>query len=441
MGRRELALLVGSTLLTLLVALGALRWLAPALLGGPQDLQLVRTSDEVPPFFEGVFRPEHFATTDFLLKDPRTVNRPRPFHGEVPPLAMGPHDVLGFRNRAVPAVADVVVIGDSQTYGVNAQLEDNWPSQLAQALERPSVYAMAGGGWGAVQYIDMFRNAAAFRPRIVAVAFYSGNDALDSFTVAYGSDDWRELRPDPALTAGAAPAVPFPTPESEWWVPTVAGRPLGFTPTTRLLSNRADPVVHAGYGVIRKTAEAMDRMARQAGIHLVLTVVPTKELVYAPRIAAEGLAPPEAYQELVVAERRNIDALCAYFTTLPATTCVDLVVPMQAAAMTSARLYPESANGHPVAAGYGVIAQAMAAAIAPRVAPRIDGLVVLGGDGDPTSVFLVRDGVAWLFESQELLEANGWKDAAARRVTSRELATLPKRTVVAADPRRFGPRR
>ena len=43
---------------TLVLSLGLIRWLAPALLGVPSDLQLVQVSREVPPFFAGVFRAE-----------------------------------------------------------------------------------------------------------------------------------------------------------------------------------------------------------------------------------------------------------------------------------------------------------------------------------------------------------------------------------------------
>ncbi len=105
-----------------------------------------------------------------------------PAHG-----TLGPHDLLGFRNHAVPRMAELVIIGDSQTYGNNAVLSDNWPNQLARALNRPAddVYSMAVGGWGAVQYLAMFEKGLRFQPRVIVIAFYSGNDPLDSFHMAY----------------------------------------------------------------------------------------------------------------------------------------------------------------------------------------------------------------------------------------------------------------
>jgi hypothetical protein len=440
--RKELALLVGSTLATLLIAVGLLRWLAPGLLGGPRDLELVKSSREVPPFYEGVFRLEHAQTTDFLLKDPRTLNRARPFHDEELITSMGPHDVLGFRNRGVPAVADVVTLGDSQTYGVNVLLEDSWPGAMQRALGHASVYTMAVGSWGAVQYADMFVNATAFRPRVIVVAFYSGNDPLDSFGLAYGSELWRELRADPGVTAADAPAVPFPPPESEWWRPDLGGAPMGFMPKTRLYSNEDAPAANAGWGVMRKAAGVMASVAARGGFRVVMTVVPTKELAYARRILAEKVEAPAEYGRLIDAEARRIADFCAHAATLPATTCVDLVEPLQRAALTDPELYPRNINGHPLASGYRVIGEALAAAVAAWV-PRVpDGWVATyqQGTDEVEAVFLVRDGVAWKFGSKALVTASGWTEPRVLRVTPRDLAGLPKRMVLAPDPDRLGPR-
>lgn len=442
MTRKELALLAVSTLATLLVALGLIRWLAPALLGGPRDLQLVQVDERVPPFYEGVFRPDHFRTVDFLLKDPRTVNRGRPFHGELPSVALGPHDVLGFRNRAVPAVADVVVIGDSQSYGVNAQLDDAWPGWMERQLGHAVVYSMALGSWGAVQYLDMFINAAAFRPRAIAVAFYSGNDALDSFSVAYGSALWRELRPDPELVA-TAPSPPFPPPESEWWSARFAAGTLTFAPRLRLVANQSHPAVDAGYGVMRKAAQVMSTLAERQGQQVVFTIVPTKELVYAPRVEAEKIAASADYIELVAQERRRIAELSAFLAGLPSASYVDLVGPLQEAALRRLDLYPQGVNGHPLAAGYSVIGRALAAAVAPHVPSRPEGWVLVEKpqESGGFSTYLIRDGIAWLFSDPRLIEANGWRQMSARYVSDRDLAGIPKREVLEADPARYGPRR
>jgi hypothetical protein len=198
-------------------ALAILRWLAPQLFGMPMDLRLVQTSESRPAFYDGVFRSDDYRANAVLVNDPITVVRGRP--GLREQAGLGPHDLLGFRNRAVPVVADVVVLGDSQTYGNNVQLEDNWPSRLRARLGPAiaGVYAMSSGGWGAVQYLEMATKVPAFKPQLVIVAFYTGNDALESFKVAHSVDRFSELRTNRELGPGDLPDVSFPSPTGEQW--------------------------------------------------------------------------------------------------------------------------------------------------------------------------------------------------------------------------------
>ncbi len=179
--RGEWLLLVASVAATVVVALGLVRVLAPRLLGQPVDLRVVQVDERVVPFFESVFRPEDLGSEEYILSDPLTSGRARPLS----PVGrgIGPTDLLGFRNRGIPNRAGIVTIGDSQTYGTTVPLDAAWPQQLRNWLpdRAPAVYSMAVGGWGAVQYPDMFSKAGAFRPLVVVVAFYSGNDARESF--------------------------------------------------------------------------------------------------------------------------------------------------------------------------------------------------------------------------------------------------------------------
>ena len=112
--KKEWLLAFSTVLVTLLVALGIVRWMAPQLLGIPADLQLVRVSTEVPPFFEGVFREEDYDSRNFIIPDPY-LKRAKPLYPEG--RGIGPHDILGFRNRHIPHASALVTIGDSQTYG------------------------------------------------------------------------------------------------------------------------------------------------------------------------------------------------------------------------------------------------------------------------------------------------------------------------------------
>lgn len=438
--KKEWVLLAGTVLVTLGIALGLIRWLAPGLLGVASDLQLVQIDEKLPPFYEGVFRRADFESADFILKDPLTRVRARPLS----PAAggLGPTDILGFRNHRVPNIADVVVIGDSQTYGNNALLEENWPSQMARGLRaNATVYSMATGGWGAVQYLDMFANANLFQPQVAVVAFYSGNDPLESFQMAYGVPAWDWLIPDRQLTKSDGPEVVFPAPQAQWWAAKFDdGVATIFTPTLRLAANQSHPAVNAGYAIMRTVADRIVQMAQPAGVQLVFTVVPTKELVYAGKVAAQGLQPPPDYQQLVEREQAHIERLGAYLAELPGARYVDLVAPLQQAALRATPLYPADSNGHPLAAGYAVIGQTIAAAVAPHLPEPPQGLLAVKQGQDAYSLYLARRGAVWLFQSPQLVAANGWSLEGIPIVQPRQLAGLPLRGVIRqVDPSRYGP--
>jgi lysophospholipase L1-like esterase len=442
--KKEWVLSIGVVAITLVVAIGLIRWFAPQLLGIPVDLQAVRVSKEVPPFFENVFRKEDVGSRDFLLKDPYTNIRARPLLVDLS--GFGPHDLLGFRNRSIPDIADVIAIGDSQTYGNNTVLAENWPSQLEQILgdKRSVVYSMATGGWCAVQYLNMFSNATFFRPRVIVIAFYSGNDPDESVTLAYSVDHWAPLRPDPNLDLSDKPRFPgFPVPPSEQLpVRFKDGLTTIFTPSLRLVSNdTAHATVRAGYQIMETVAQLMAKTASEVNIRLVLTVIPTKELVYAERVRHEKINVSADYTKLVEMERANIEHLAQSFKLLPNVEYVDLVSALQKSASTNLELYPPAADGHPVAAGNRVIADALAPAVGKYMVESPRGLVGIVRDAKTVLPMLVtKDGV-WMFSTKEIANKNGWGDDQIRIVNGRDIAALPVMgTINVVDPKKFGPR-
>lgn len=439
--KKEYFLITCSSVAAALLVLGVINWLAPQLLGLPRDLQLVSVDRSVPPFYTGVFRKADYESAEFMLQDPLTRVRPHPLMSES--LRGGPSDLLGFRNRSIPDLADVVVIGDSQTYGNNALLENNWPTQMDSILrgQRNRTYSMAAGGWGAVQYRHMFSKALLFRPRVVIVAFYTGNDPLESFQMVYGNPNWSGLIPDPQLDIAAMPRVAFPAPESEWWrVEFADGIHTVFTPLLRLASNQPGPATGAGYRIIRDVAGYLAEVSKSRGTQLVLTVIPTKELVYRDRIQAEGLAPPEAYRRLVEHEAKRIEQLEAHFRALPGVHYTDVVKPLQQAAMGPVALYPRDINAHPVAAGYRVIAAAVAAGVRPYLKSPLEGIYAFRGDDGEYRIMLANESGGWIFASGDLVRANGWSTEGITVLAGRDLAGIPIRGyITAVDRARFGP--
>jgi hypothetical protein len=232
---------------------------------------------------------------------------------------------------------------------------------------------MSTGGWGAVEYFEIFQKALVFSPKVVVVAFYTGNDPLESFLLAYSRPRWEALRPDRSLSAADGPKIPFPPPESTWWPVTFPdGVSTVFTPELRLSSNSHHPAAKAGYGIMAKVAQAMaaspnhTRFPQGIGsMRLVFTIIPTKELVYAEKIRRAQLETVAAYDELIARESANAAALATILAGLPHATYVDVIEPLQQAALNPRSLYPNDHNGHPLSPGYAVIAETLAFAARP----------------------------------------------------------------------------
>ena len=110
------------------------------------------------------------------------------------------HDEHGFRNRDALDRADVVAIGDSQTYGVGITRYEAWPKQLG-GISGKSVYNMGVSGWGPVQYRGQIDHALGLQPEAVVVALYIGNDIYDAYNLAYEMDTGASLRDEKTAKA------------------------------------------------------------------------------------------------------------------------------------------------------------------------------------------------------------------------------------------------
>ena len=116
------------------------------------------------------------------LEDPLLGYRPLPGSGD--------HDERGFRNESVPSGADVVALGDSQTWGVNAPIDQSWPAVLASETGLV-VYNMRTGGYGPLHYRVLLDEALALDPRWIVIALFLGNDVHDCYELAYGQEAHR----------------------------------------------------------------------------------------------------------------------------------------------------------------------------------------------------------------------------------------------------------
>ncbi len=125
-----------------------------------------------------------FPKIDLLLSETPTKRVYDEKLGHRPNPAYPGHDRNGFRNESVPKKADIVAMGDSQTYGTNVKAAQAWTQQL-QKLGKIKVYNMAFGGYGPVHSLILLDEALKFNPKLLIEAFYSGNDLYDSYSLVY----------------------------------------------------------------------------------------------------------------------------------------------------------------------------------------------------------------------------------------------------------------
>jgi len=126
------------------------------------------------------------------------------------------HDERGWRNATALKQANIVAIGDSQTYGTSVQSDEAWPTRLA---ERTGVctYSMACGGYGPSRYLMLADEALELRPQVIVVGLYAGNDLADVYRRVYDENKMPELRVGAAPTAEAQTTEAlFPEVEEVW---------------------------------------------------------------------------------------------------------------------------------------------------------------------------------------------------------------------------------
>lgn len=306
----------------------------------------------------------------------------------------GTADGSGFRNATVPERAEVLCVGDSQTWGFHVERDETYAVQLGKALQ-VTAYQMANGGYGPVQYRALVRRGLALQPRLVVVGFYFGNDLLDAVDYA-GLASATDLRTadrqyppprNPELDGASSPnatmafvdavlahsrllgsaativksrlrggmldaqpgAVPFDDPA----VATV------LLPTYRLPTvDPANATVRDGLRITALCLRDLAAACRAAGAHCVVLAIPTKEFVYAEWQAGTGreLAPLAALRAAEAKTRAE------WFAAATASGCdvVDLAPACIAALATGTALWPAGGDGHLAPAGHALAARLLA---------------------------------------------------------------------------------
>ena len=333
----------------------------------------------------------------------------------IEPLTTG-HDALGFRNRDVPAQANVVAIGDSFTYGVSAPRDGSWPHQLSGMLGE-SVYNMGLGGFGPLQYLHLAQvTAKPLKARVWVVGIYFGNDLMDAYYAAHGRTHWKDwrlsVRPAGTLTefdkAGMAePSKRFAglrnwlsrhsmvysvlratvfqrlaVREREqmvrqsasdvqwaWSDPAQADVRTVFTPKGRLTAIDLEIAsVQEGVQITQRALAATQAEADKQGVKLLVLLIPTKERAYCAYLKQAGTPLPASHLRLCDAEDRAKAELVRSLVSRN-THYVDSTTALELKIAQHVPLYPADSDGHFQATGYGVVAQLVADAVR-RIAPK-----------------------------------------------------------------------
>jgi lysophospholipase L1-like esterase len=310
------------------------------------------------------------------------------------------HDARGFRNRAAPASADIVAIGDSQTWGVNVERDDAWPQDL-EKISHHTVYNMSLGGYGPVQYLVLSEEAFELSPKVVIVAVYLGNDLFDAYSLAYKNDLYAGLRsPQSAELAldTVSPKVDelykeilaadsirgrakffvshsailrfLMIPASEYWYASAWARSH---PDRYAVYNKAgvktvlttgyrfsavdldEPRILEGLRITERSLARIHESMNNHSVKLLVVLIPTKESVFAPS-AGPNLDP--TYEKLLHMEGRARQQLVDFC----AGNGIEVLDPLPAlsqAVASGAQIYPQDTDGHPNAAGYNVLASAI----------------------------------------------------------------------------------
>jgi lysophospholipase L1-like esterase len=288
-----------------------------------------------------------------MIDDPRLIQRIAPYSGG--------HDANGFRNDTVPDHADIVTLGDSQTWGYNVERSETWPSMLQKYTSR-TVYNMGEIEFGPVQYWVLTGDALSqLSPEIIIVGLYFGNDFYGAYRVVYHYDLYARFRldqPDDELFLDTIKEVFDVIAYSENTV-RYEDDTIGtvFTPVRRLLAlDDRDKRIAEGVRITNLLLVDMAEQARAANVRLIVLLIPTKELVYAGRMQAEKSA---AY-DLVVRRETRLRELVIADLAEHDIEYVDALPAWRAALDRDQTIYPSGSDGHPNAEGHLVLSALLA---------------------------------------------------------------------------------
>lgn len=119
-----------------------------------------------------------------------------------------------------------------------------------------------------------------------------------------------------------------------------------------------DPRILEGLRITKEMLKAMESKAGAHGVHLVIAIIPTKEMAYGAYVHKNHLSVSSVYERLLGNEAHIRTDVLAYCQKNQL-DCVDVSGSLSRSILDGTRVYPRTHDGHPRPPGYSVIARAL----------------------------------------------------------------------------------
>ncbi|MBX3454271.1 SGNH/GDSL hydrolase family protein [Ferrovibrio sp.] len=196
----------------------------------------------------------------------------------------------GYRQTAISAQPDIVILGDSFTWGIGVDEDDRFSDKFL-AKTGFSVWNLGVSGYGPVHYLLQTDEVIRRKPKLAVIAFCLGNDFVDTVHwVRYGYfKPYAYLSSDGRLHLGGYP-LPYAKQE-QFRLPMVSSlfgwRPLAWLYNHSIFFQRLD----IAYTELYTRADAMAQQADPRLEQALLDLRSDQDQIYHPeRFGAKGEA-------------------------------------------------------------------------------------------------------------------------------------------------------
>ncbi len=314
-------------------------------------------------------------------------------------------DENGFKNKEVLTTYDIVALGDSHTYGEFDGV--SWTDYLKEKTDK-NIYNIGVWGYGTAQYRYLIDKALEFKPKVIVIGFYMGNDVYDTYDIVYRFDKWNSYRKEdvdskPVVTTAEhgrqdvlfsslrlfirdkivlykflsdrtriireklGLAKPYYIGTTDW-TNTDSGSSLIYDDIDEIKTffrngerirgvDLNDQNTKEGLRLTELFLSEINKKVVDSGSKLLVVFIPTKQSVYKEKVGEKGqnnaIFQAIVENENIIKKEIENSAKENGFKTL------DILDYMQESLEKNIRLYPDSIDDHPNSVGYIKYAEAM----------------------------------------------------------------------------------